>query len=109
MPRALLAATCVLLASCASTFTDASKLPCRVTHRIEKNKLIVTATVTNKSKSTVTFVRHPSVYSLSVGAADRKKDKGVGPFAGLVVHFQPATGGNLVRVRPGEQIVLSIH
>src|SRR6187551_745526 len=89
MSRVLFAAVCLLLASCSATFTDASKLPCKIGHRIEREKLIVTATVTNQSKSVLTFVRHPSHYSISVYAADRTKDNSIGPGAGMIVDFLP--------------------
>jgi hypothetical protein len=101
MPRLVLSAIALLLASCTSTFTDASKLPCKVTHRLEGSKLIATATVTNESESTVTFVEHPCFRGLLLEAATPTKQKRVG-LTGLI-HFIRATRRDVVRVRPGGQ------
>jgi hypothetical protein len=102
MPRLVLAAVALLLASCTSTFTDASKLPCKVTHRLEGNKLIATATVTNESRSTVTFVDHADFYIFDLEAANPAKQRQI--VHPLLIHFIRATREHLVRVAPGEQI-----
>ena len=86
------------LSSCTSTFTNREQLAASVSHRIDRGRLFVTASVTNNSTQTVTFVKHPDFYSISVSAVDRSKDEA---FHFPVISFVRATKDDLVVVLPG--------
>lgn len=100
----LLSLLAVLASSCASSFTDRESLKANVSHRISGNSLIITASVRNESSETVTFVRHPDFYSISVFAADRKDDEA---FNLSLISYVRATKDALVVVPPGESITFS--
>lgn len=94
----------ILLSGCTSTFTDASKLETSIAHKIDGDKILVTARIVNRSDRPLTFVRHPHFYNMSVRATDRSKDEA---FNLMAVCFVRAKEESLVVVRPGEAATFS--
>ena len=79
-------------------FEDRSNLAVAITHQIEGIKLVVTASVLNKSDENITFVDHPDFWGMAIYAVDRNKDEAIN--AGQFFHYHRATQENLKIVKP---------
>lgn len=91
----------LLLAGCASTFTEAGKLPVEMRHKLDGDTLVIEAVVTNLSDRSVTFIDHPDHLRMSVAAGDRSKDEAHDL---MTISFVRATREHLETVRPSESV-----
>lgn len=79
-------------------FKDRNNLAVTIAHQIIGNKLVVTASVLNKSDENITFVDHPDFWSIAIYAADRNNDEAIS--AGQFFHYHRASQENLKIVKP---------
>lgn len=79
-------------------FKDRNNLAVAIAHQIIGNKLVVTASVLNKSDENITFVDHPDFWSIAIYAVDRNKDEAIN--AGQFFHYHRASQENLEIVKP---------
>ena len=79
-------------------FKDRNNLAVAIAHQIIGNKLVVTASVLNKSDENITFVDHPDFWSIAIYAVDRNKDEAIN--AGQFFHYHRASQENLKIVKP---------
>jgi hypothetical protein len=100
-PRVLIALGTFTWTGCTSYFTDATKLSCVLTHEHVPGRIQLTAKVTNRSRSVVSFFDHPDFVSFGILGTDPSKHQG---FGGRLVSYNPPTREEVRVVRPGESL-----
>ncbi len=90
----------LFLANCTSQqVTQPSDTETAITYQTSGSKLIVNATVTNRSAVPLSLVKNANFYSISVRALDPKKDEAINP---KIVTYGPAISTEVVNLAPGE-------
>lgn len=99
--RLLFASLVFVVSGCSSYMRDTRAVVPRLDHRIQGDKIILKATVANHTKRSLTFVRHPDFAHFRLSAGDPKAvtDKNI-----VLIHYFPASLGDLETVRPGTSI-----
>jgi len=86
--------------------TSSPEFPITMTHKIAGNRLTVNATVTNNSAETISLVKNPNFYGISVRAQDPKLDEAVNP---KIVTYGPATSKEVAVLAPGHSTTFSTN
>ncbi len=96
---------CAGLISCgAQKVSTPPQYPVTFTHKIAGNQLTVNATVTNNTAQTISLVKNPNFYGISVRAQDPKKDEAIRP---KIVTYGPAVSKDVAIVAPGHATTFS--